>query len=134
MEKSLETTVQIDNETRSYFPAWLTRIRSNTTVMIGIVILIIAILVAIFGPFIVEGDPLKTVDIKEFDPGEWKNDDNGALDLVANTAELIAGQGIGVGNPLGFAGGEVKKPNSAGVVFSFEVHASLGDREIAAEV
>lgn len=60
MEKSLKTTGQIEKAPRSYFPAWLTTIRSNTTVMIGIIILIIAILVAIFGPFIVEGDPLKT--------------------------------------------------------------------------
>jgi DNA-binding response OmpR family regulator len=48
------------------------------------------------GPWVVvsisnvnEGAPLKTVDIKEFDPGEWKNDDNDALDVEA-CQEIVA--------------------------------------------
>lgn len=60
MEKPLENTGRISQATKSFFSVWLTTVRSHTTVMIGLVILIFAILIAIFGPFIVEGDPLKT--------------------------------------------------------------------------
>lgn len=60
MEKPLENTGRISQGTKSFFPVWLTTVRSHTTVMIGLVILIFAILIAIIGPFIVEGDPLKT--------------------------------------------------------------------------
>jgi peptide/nickel transport system permease protein len=45
-------------------PEWWLAIRAHRTVMLGLIILVIAILVALIGPFVVEGDPLKT-NLKE---------------------------------------------------------------------
>lgn len=46
--------------THSSAPEWWLTLRSHRTVMLGLVILTIAVLVALVGPFVVEGDPLKT--------------------------------------------------------------------------
>lgn len=46
--------------TQSSAPEWWLKIRSHRTVMFGIVILTIMVLIALIGPFVVEGDPLKT--------------------------------------------------------------------------